>query len=263
MELKYIDCPTGELEIKDLMGMLLHNGYLIFQQKFLSLWDVQEPKDIRKIAEFPFPHYRKGMKLFGDELYVWGKWFREDQSHIHILDVSDPKRIVQKKEIALQDEDIKLTSLYYSEGRIFATKRKSGIIDIAADGTARLLFDEENELRDLVVYKSMLISNSGCGSFDGIRIFNLGTGLEELKYISSQFVLPENIVWLEEGKSVLLIGGKDESVIKINVSDPAKAKRTKSAKTGRGLCEHFVREGNRIYVLGTAIESRQHTPAVL
>jgi hypothetical protein len=41
MELKYVDCPTGKLEIKDLMGMLLHKGYLIMnQQKFLSVWDV-------------------------------------------------------------------------------------------------------------------------------------------------------------------------------------------------------------------------------
>jgi hypothetical protein len=191
-----------------------------------------------------------------------GRWFSEDQSYIHIPDVSDLTKIVRKKEIALQEEDIGLTSLYYSEGRIFATKRKGGIIDIANDGTFRLLFDEKKELRDLVVYKSLLISSSGCGSFDGIRIFNVGMELEELKYISSQFVLPENIVWLEEGKSVLQIGGKDESVIKINVSDPAKAKRIKSAKTGIGLCEHFVREGNSIYVLGTAIESRQHTPVV-
>jgi hypothetical protein len=171
-------------------------------------------------------------------------------------------RIQLLSKIIFQDKDIELASLYYSGGKIFATKSEGGLIDIADDGTFRLLIDEKKASGDLAVYKSMLISKSGDDDFDGIRIFNLGTGLEELKHIPSQFKLPENIVWLEEGKSVLLIGGKDESIIKINVSCPAKAKRTKSAKTGIGLCEHFVREGSNIYVLGTAIESRQHTPAV-
>ncbi len=264
MEFKYVDCPTNELEIKNLVGMILHKSYLIIhQQRFLSVWDTKDIRNLQKVAEFPFPTFRNNMRLFGDELYVWGKRTREKEEHIHILDVSDPLHITQKQEIVVQDEGVEINGLYLSNGKIYAAGRKGGIMEILPTGEVNTLLAWKDSINDIVVHESLLITKGGSRGFDGVRLFELKKDeLTEIKDIPTQFVIPSNIEWWIEGESVLILGGKDENVLKIDVSNPATAKRVKSAKTGVGLGKQFVREGDRIYVLGKAIESRDHAPAV-
>jgi hypothetical protein len=259
---KYIDCPTNALEIKDLQGMLEHKGYLfLIQELFVSVWDAADPENLKKVSEFQFPQRRNNMRLFGDELYVWGKWIYENESHIHILDVSDPAHIAQKQEITLQDGNVEINGLYVTNGRIFAAGYEGGIMEILRDGTVKPLFACERGISDVLVYESLLITKGGSTGFDGVCLFELGEPLTEIKDIPAQFVIPSKLAWWEEGKSILILGG-DESVIKMDVSDPANAKRVKSAKTGLGLSGRFARDGDTIFVLGTAIRSKNHMPAV-
>jgi hypothetical protein len=259
MELKYVECATNKLEVKDLFGMFIHNGYLLINQRtFLSVWDASDPTNIQKITEFPYGEVCREMGLFGDLLYVRGiKWHH--QGHIHILDVTDPLHITQKQELILQDENIEIRSLFLNNnGRLFAGTDERNIIEIYNNGTVEKLFATDEYFSDIIAYDNILITSGG---IDGIRIFNIENGIHELKHITSEFQMPNGLDWLEEGKSIILLGN-DESVIKIDVSDPAKAKRTKSAKTHIGLCKQFVRMDNTIYVLGTVIKSPGHQPKI-
>jgi len=254
---KYVDCSTNTLEIKDLQRMIWHKGYLIIlQELFLSVWDTADPENLQKVAEFRFPQRRFDMRLFGDELYVWGKWIWEDKSHIHILNISDPLHIIQKQDIALQDDTIEINGLYVSNGRIFTTGH--GIMEILCNGTANILF--AGGAGDIVVHQSLLITKGSKG-FDGICLFDVGEKLTEIKDIPAQFVIPSNISWWEEGKSILILGN-DENVLKMDISNPTKTKRTKQANTEIGLGRQFAKDGDTIFVLGTSIKSRNHAPAV-
>jgi WD40 repeat protein len=259
MELKYVECATNKLEVKDICGMVFHNGYLLINQRtFLSVWDVSDPTNLQKINEIPYGEVCLEMGLFGDLLYVRGrKWHH--QGHIHIFDVTDPLHITQKQELILQDEDVEIRSLFLNNnGRLFAGTKDYNIIEIHNNGTIEKLFTTNDYFADIIAYNNMLITSGGT---DGIRIFNTENGIHELRHIASEFQMPTGLDWLEEGKTIIILGN-DESIIKIDISDPAKAKRTKSAKTRIGLCEQFVRIDNTIYVLGTAIESRMHPPKI-
>jgi hypothetical protein len=261
MELKYIECDTNELEVKDIFGMFIRNGYLLINQRtFLSVWDVSDPTKLQKVAEFRYGEVCLEMKSVGNILYIFGIKWRQPEVHIYILDITDPLHIIQKQKLLLQDKDIQLsTACLNNNERLFAIAGgNKSIIEIHGDGTVEKLFTTDDYFADIIACDNMLITS---GNYDGILIFSIENGLKELKRIPSKYQILDQLEWLEEGKSIIILSG-DGHVIKIDVSDPGKAKQTKSVKTGVGLCKQFVRIDNTIYVLGTAIESRKHPPKI-
>jgi hypothetical protein len=261
MELKYVNCPTNGQIIKDIVGMFLYNDTLFINQcTLLTVWDVKDPTDIKKIHEYSFGNSRMNMKLFDNVLYLWERDLHEKEDHIVALDISNSKNIQQLFEIPLKDQKVKIKSLIAHNGKIFAMGDRV-FYEIFKDGSSRQLFETQNinNTCDIIAHENVLIT---CGSSDGIRIFELANELILKKHIPVQFVIPTSLSWAEPGKTLLILGNRDENVLKIDVSVPEKAKRTKSAKTRIGLCKQYIRDTDCLLVFGHAIEGRQHNPKI-
>jgi hypothetical protein len=199
------------------------------------------------------------MKLFDATLYLWDKDIYEDEYHIVALDISNPENIQQLFEITLKDQDLEIESLIVHQKKIFAVG-SGGLYEVFRDGESQLLFESEDIMCDIIAHENILITS---GDSDGIRIFELANELILKKHIAVQFVIPTALSWAEKGKTLLVLGNKDESVMKIDVSIPEKAKRTKAAKTGIGLCAQYAKsDDDCLLVLGTAINSRNHNPKI-
>jgi hypothetical protein len=261
MELKYVNCPTNVLDIKDLQGIELFNDYLfINQERFLSIWDVKDPTDLQKVAEFPFPGLRQGMKLFGNKLYVYGKSLQENEPRIHILDISNPLKIKQEEELRLRLDDKQIYSVSMCNGQLL----EDTALGIYNCDLKKLLCENTDKHGygcDVISSDEWLIFS---GQHEGVRVFRIlpDNNVELVKHISTQTSMPFGLSWEEQNKSFLIVGPMDESVLKFDMSVPQKTKRGKGLKTKIGLCTQFARERGDIYVLGTAIESRQHSPAL-
>jgi WD40 repeat protein len=258
MELKYIDCATNDLDVRDIFGMFIHENYLLINQRMLlSVWDISDIRNIKNVYTFSAKNPLGAMKRFGTTLFFW----RSMQDDIIVaLDISNPLNIKQLFEIKLQNR-IQLSSLVYHNDKILATGRKN-IYEILKDGSSQLLFETENSnVYDMIAHKNVLIS---AGSDDGFRFFELdGDKLTLLKHITTQFAMTTSLSWAEPGKTLLVLGNHNEGVMKIDVSNPAKAKRGKNAKTGIGLGDDYVREGDTLLILGSSIGGSKGKMAVV
>jgi hypothetical protein len=202
MELKYVECATNTLEVKDICGMFFRNGYLLINQRtFLSVWDVSDPANLPKEAEFRYDEVCLEMKLAGSILYIFGMKWRQPEMHIYILDVTDPLHITQKQKLILQDKNINLsTACLNNAERLFAiADDNKSAIEIHGDGTVEKLFTTDDYFSDIIACDNMLITS---GNYDGIRIFGMGNGIKELKRIPSKYQILDQLEWLEEGKSI-------------------------------------------------------------
>jgi hypothetical protein len=162
MELKQIDCPTSNIEVKRLNVVLSHkNVLLINNEEFrneewhtvLSVWNFTNPLEIVKTAELSWEnsdfgfvserHYRD-MQLFGNSLYLWVGM------EIIIVDVSDTDSIKETARIHVVKIPVKEEYAEYEQriqnltvspdGRIFAFIKGTGITEIYSDGNCRILF---------------------------------------------------------------------------------------------------------------------------
>lgn len=254
MKLDYIECPTNQIELDDLSGMVSAGNYLFINQQFLlTVWDMTNPCELKKVNEYEFPDSRPGIQLFGGDLYIYGESFREDDSQIHILDISNPLNIKEKQCITLPSEILAVTAM---NGNVFAGTRV-GIYDC---NNSKLIFDCKTSYDcDIISRDEWLVFS---GPHEGVRIFRLlnDGSLKLVKHITTSFYMPYGLSWDEPGKS-FIVAGADESVLKFDMSAPEKTKRVKGAKTGAELCAQYVRENDMLWVFGLKVQGT--TPYML
>jgi hypothetical protein len=243
--------------------MFIYENYLLIHQRMvLSVWDISDIKNIKNVHSFKFKDPLFGVKLFGTTLFLWAT---DKEDYIVALDISNPLKIKQLYAITLRSK-ILLSSLVFHNNRIFVTGTQK-LCEVTKDGALNLLLETEeiSNTIDLIAHKNVLIS---AGSSDGFRFFELDDSgkaakLTLLKHITTQFAMTTSLSWAEPGKTLLVLGNHNEGIMKIDVSNPAKAKKGKNAKTGLGLGDDYVREGDTLLILGSSIGGSKGKMAVV
>jgi hypothetical protein len=76
-----------------------------------------------------------------------------------------------------------------------------------------------------------------------------------MKHITTQFAMTTSLSWAEPGNTLVVLGNHKEGVMTLDDSNPAKAKKGKNAKTGIGLGDDYVRDGDTLLIHGTSLGS--------
>jgi hypothetical protein len=264
MELKYVNCPTNHIAFGDIDDMVQVGSCLILKQDDkLTVWDISNPLELKQVNEYSLP-FRGLMKLIGNSLYLWtsdldthSEGFNKSDTDTYqyktslvSLNVSNPLNI--KENIPFEvDSKYGLPNFIEHNGRYFLCTNTE--IFEYRNGKKIVLFEKPQAnhyepITNLLAFEDKLVS---VGQGDGVRVFRIAeNSLVQLKYLPTQFQMPNALSWDIPGKTFFTIG-LFEQIFKYDMTVPEKTKRLKGAKTDAiDVCSQYVRKDDTLFVFG-------------
>jgi hypothetical protein len=267
MELKYVDCPSNKFSFDDeqyglFFGFLWDENTLIYNfRKKLSVFDISNPLDIKKINSIETPKYYLNTMRAGNLIYLYTYKKSIEKIEYCIADLSDLKNITiaPPRLIAPGNTDLKdISSMTLTpQGKLLAMasyedqasdKDRIELVYIEDNGELTLIEELNSFSGEMVLIGNLLIFVG----YEGVFLYSYNEGKPVLlKHIrGEENHTPPPINMVLDNKYIVLVDDY-ESIQMIDIREPKKAKRLPKLKLPkyRTINPNFVVEGDTMFTV--------------